>query len=177
MHVRFTTVIGMPVTDDQSGEDIGFIVNILIHPDTATIEGFFVGIPAFLSMQTLFLPSHDILHFGSRVRIRHPDVLAPIAELVRLQALIEDGRVVLGQKIITEAGQILGVCRDLQFDTRAFQVEWFFPKKWFRWRRSVPRSAVLQVTPDAILVRDGLTPVPVAPADAVLSTFVDLDPA
>ncbi len=174
MHVRFTTVIGMPVTDDQSDEDIGIITNVLIQPDTAKIEGFFVMIPAFLSAQTLFLPAVDIVHFGSRIRIRHTDALAPLSDMVRLQSLLEDGRRVLGQRMETESGVVLGTCRDVQFETLSFQIEWLFPRRWFQWKRGVPRSGILEVRQESILVRDPGAKVKKASVKA--ASFPTLDP-
>jgi hypothetical protein len=138
-----------------------------------TIEGFYTRIPAFLHTLELFLPVLDIMHWGSRVRIRDADVLAPLEDLIRLQQISEENRTVLGQKIITEDGAILGVCRDVQFDTKTFRLEWLFPKKWFRWQRPIPASSIVIVKPEAIVVRNAVTLPEVATGPSVLET---LDP-
>ncbi len=157
MHVRFTTIIGMPVTDDQMEEDVGFIRGILIHPDTAVVEGFFVTVRSFFQQETIFLSSADIMHVGTRIRIRHAHVLSPVDELIRLQPLLDEGRPMLGQHIITESGRVLGRCADIQFETDTFHLEWLFPRQWFRWKSAVPCSAIVQVRPDAIIIRDLLS--------------------
>lgn len=172
MHVRFTTMIGMPVTDDHAEEDIGGIGDILLNPDTGTVEGFFVLIPSFLELQKLFLSVSDIVHVGTRVRVRDADVLAPVEDVVRLQALMSDERSVLGQAMLTESGTFLGTCRDVQYETQTFRIEWFFPKRMFRWRPPVSAANILEIRPDAIIVRDpALTQQADNSAEAVLASL------
>ncbi len=174
MHVRFTTLVGMSVTDDRMEEDIGRICGILIHPDTAVIEGFFVSTSVFLQKCELFLSTADIVHLGSRVRIRDADRLAPLEDLVRLSALQADSRTVLHQKIVTQSGVKLGMCADVQLETKTFRIEWLFPKKWFRWRRPVAAASIVEVKTDAIVVRDPVIPLQVTEAEAVLQALEPL---
>lgn len=173
MHVRFSTAAGLPIVEEEREQIVAFISGILINPDTGSIEGFFASIPGFLHAQELFLPAFDIQHWGSRVRIRDEDVLAPLDELIRLQTLAEEQRTMLGQKIVTEEGISLGTCRDVQFDTKTFRLEWLFPKKWFRWQRPIPASSIILVRPDAIVVRNNVTLPEVATGPSMLET---LDP-
>lgn len=156
MHLRFSSCKGLPVFDEATGAVLGAVSGILIHPDTAAVEGFFVGVQGFLQSKELFLASPDIVHWGTRIRVRSEDSLVEAEEIVRLQTLLEDGRTVLGQKMVTESGVLLGVCTDVQIDTKLLQTEWLFPKKLWRWRRAVPVSAVVEVRTDAIIVRDPL---------------------
>lgn len=173
MRVRLSTVIGLPVIDDAE-ERLGHIAGIFLNPDTGAVEGFFVRVASFFNSETLFLPVSAIEHWGSRVRVRGSDVLSPLRELVRVSRLYDEGRPVLGQPIITDAGRRLGRCRDVQFDTRSFRMEWLFPKMLFRWRRPLPIRAIIEVRPDAIVVRDD-EKIPlveqVAPAIATIETL------
>ena len=173
MHVRFSTCIGIPVIEEMADEGIASINGILIHPDTAFVEGFFVTIPSFLRTEELFLSSSDIIHWGMSVHIRTADVLAPLEDRVRLAALVEEGRTVLDQRVVGEGGRVIGTCRDVQFDTRVFHLEWIFPKKFLRWAIPIPTAAIVEVTPAAIIVRDRSKPLPVEPTEAV---FTPLDP-
>ena len=156
MRIRFSTCLGLPVVEDLTDEAVAQISGILIDPDLAKIEGFFVSVPRFLRSDELFLSVLDIIHWGTTVRMKNSDVLAPLSERVRLSAMFEDGRTILGQRIITEAGKAVGRCVDVQFETKMFMVEWLFPKKFFRLRPAIPVSAVVQVRQDAIVVRDPL---------------------
>jgi uncharacterized protein YrrD len=174
MHVRFSTALGMPVMEESGGQEIGSISGIFIHPDNAKIEGFYVRIPGFLQSQVLFLSTMDIVHWGSRVRVRGRESLTPLEELVRLHALNDEDRPVLGQKILTEDSMLLGTCRDIQFDTIAFHAESIFPKKMWKWGVAIPVTSIVEVKKEAIIVRNAVTlPETVEAAPSVLET---LDP-
>ena len=73
---------------------------------------------------------------------------------IRLQSMLSDRRTVLGQRIATESGRALGVCRDVQFNTETFLIEWLFPKRFFRWGIALPVAEVKEITPRAIIIRD-----------------------
>lgn len=154
MHVRFSTCIGLDVVDADSDERLGEINGILIHPDTGKVEGFFIKRRKWLGGDGLFLASVDIAHWGLAVRVRDPEVLSPLEDRIRLAAIAEDGRTVLGQEMMTEGGMGIGTCADVQFETKTFMVEWFFPKSWWKWKPAVPFSAIVEVRADAIVVRE-----------------------
>lgn len=175
MHVRFSTVVGLPVVEDSAEEMVATVSGILINPDIGKVEGFFVTVRGFLQSQELFLSVQDILHWGSRVRIRDHHALAPLEDMVRLETLVAEGRTVLGQKIITENNAALGTCKDVQFDTVHFYLEWMFPKRFFRWARPIPVSSIVLVRSDAVIVRDAVT-LPEAVMDPVPTVLGTLDP-
>ena len=161
MHVRFSTVVGMSVVDEDGTEELGRIAHILIHPDTGKVEGFFVKVPGLLlRTEMLFLATEDIQRWGLRVVVRGPDVLSPVAERIRLQTLLEDGRPVLLQRIQTDTGKYMGRCGDVQFETEHFMVEWLWPRKLWRWGMPLPLVLIVEVRKDAIVVRDPAAPAP-----------------
>lgn len=173
MHVRFSSAIGLPVSVDKTADVLGILSSLLIHPDTFRIEGFFVAHPgALFSTQTSFLQSADIVRFGTRVWVRHDDVFTDPRDLIRLQPLLDDGRTVLDQRMIGESGAVLGTCRDVQFETLHFMVEWLFPKGIFRWGLAVPTSSVSEVKKDAVVIRDMVKEKPVEPLPAPAATLL-----
>ncbi|OGJ56045.1 hypothetical protein A2706_01820 [Candidatus Peribacteria bacterium RIFCSPHIGHO2_01_FULL_51_35] len=176
MHVRFSVCRGMSVTEEETQEHLGTVTGILIHPDTGKIEGFFVAIPGLFRSEQRFLASQDILRFGSRVAVRHAEMIFPIEEHVRLQPLLMEGRTVLRQSMRTESGKILGRCGDIQFDTKHFMVEWLFPRKLFRWGVALPLSSVIEVRKNAIIVRDSSVrePVPNVKIPSILKQFPEV---
>lgn len=145
----------MQVIADHSGDSVGRVTGIFLHPDTGKVEGLFVWAPA----GEQFLGVLDIAHWGRSIVVRDEDVLAPLHDRVRLAALWDEGRTVLGQRILTESGRVLGRCADVQFETDTFRVEWLFPKRWWRWKRPIPVGLVLEVRPDAVVVREQELPV------------------
>lgn len=154
MQLRFSTILGIPVVTEDTGEVVGMLSGMLPHPDTGKIEGFFVELPGMFRRETLFLLTRDIRSWGLRITVRDGDALFPPDEQIRLQSLLEDPRPILGQRILTETGAYVGRCRDLQFDTRYFQIEWLFPKRWGRWRLPFPVSEIIEVRHEAIIIKD-----------------------
>jgi uncharacterized protein YrrD len=174
MHVRLSTCIGTPVIDDMTEQAVGTVLSALIHPDLGTIEGFFVRIPHFLHGETLFLSSLDIVHWGTHVRINEAEAISPLEDRVRLQAFVDEGRTILGQRLMTEGGVYLGVCKDIQFNTKTFVLEWLFPRKLFRWGIAVPASAIVEVKKEAVVLREMAIGVELSEKQPVLKTLEEL---
>lgn len=154
MHVRFSTCVGMGIVDDRHNETVAAVTGIFVHPDEGKVEGLFVD----AGRGEEFLSVADIAHWGTTVVVRDHDAIAPLDDRVRLSALLAEGRPMLGQRIVTEAGGTIGTCADIQFETETFRVEWLFPRRWLRWKTPIPASSVLEVTPDAVRVRDRAVP-------------------
>ncbi len=156
MHVRFSMVIGMPVVEDQADTTLGIVSGILLHPDTGVIVGFFVRDLRMFGGSEYFLSVADIIGWGTVIHVRSEEKLALPQDIVRLSALLDDPRRVLGQKILTrQSRRSIGRCQDVQFDTRHFQLEWLFPKAWWFFSRTpVPASDVIEITEEGILVRE-----------------------
>jgi sporulation protein YlmC with PRC-barrel domain len=147
MHARVSTCIGMSVVQETGGA-VGTLEGILVDPDTGKIEAWQVG--------GLLLLTMDILRFGLQVVVRSGEVLVEGEDVVRLRSLLSDPRRVIGQRMLTKSGRRLGTCRDLQFHSQSWTVEWFFPRRFFRWGIPVPAAQILEVRPDAIIVRDDI---------------------
>lgn len=155
MQVRFSLSVGLKVVSEESSEAIGEIAGILIHPDKAKVEGFFVAVQkGILSQDELFLSSYDVVRWTTHVFVKRDDVLSPLEDMIRLQNLFEEGRSVINQAIRTESGQFLGYCKDVQFETTHFLVDWIFPRKFLKWGIALPVSEILEVKPDGIIVKD-----------------------
>ena len=165
MHIRFSTCIGLPVVEEGSEHFLGMVSGILINPDSGKVEGFFVRVSHFFQSEDLFCSALDVLRWGARVHVSDAEVIAPAGDRVRLQPLLSDRRTILGQRIVTESGKRLGICKDVQFDTERMRLEWLFPRRFFRWGLALPVSEIVEVTQDAIIVRD--------PPSAVKETVVE----
>jgi sporulation protein YlmC with PRC-barrel domain len=161
MHVRLSMCIGMPVLDERSDEALASVTGIFAHPDLGTLEGLFV----MTARGEEFLAVSDIAHWGRSVVVRDPDAIAPLDERVRLMALWDEARPIVNQRIVTEGGMFLGRCKDVQFETDTFRMEWLFPRKMLRWQRPVPVTAVVEVTVDAVKVRDTYAPAQALPEE------------
>ncbi len=156
MHLRSSQIRGIPIVDDGTQQIVGFLNTPLIDPDSGRILGFFV-LAAFMGSGELFLQCSDIVAWGTRVHVRSEDCLSPPGELIRLKSVLGNSRPVIGQPIrIKDTKRNLGICSDVQFSTRHFITEWIFPRKFFIARQPIPMADVLEVTPEAVWVRDPL---------------------
>ncbi len=170
MHVRLSTVLGLPILDDGSDERLGVLSSILLNPDTGVVEGLFVSQSRMPWSEVLFVSSLDVIHWGTHIRVRD-DALSPLSERFRLQQMVEEGRTILHQRIVTEEGTVLGMCRDVQFNTKLFTLEWLFPRKFLRWGRAVPASAIVEVKREAVIVKNASLTVDVRDTIPVLQTL------
>ncbi|MBU0766615.1 hypothetical protein KKF55_02430 [Patescibacteria group bacterium] len=157
MHVRFSTSKSLPIVD-QDEEFLGVLSGMLIDPDTGKVEGFYVDVPSLMGNATLFCTALDILKWGTVIHVLDRDVLSPAEDRIRLQSLLEDERTVLRQKVRTESGMYLGVCKDVQFDTNNMKITWVFPKRLFRWGIAIPATEIIEVKKNGILVKDPVLP-------------------
>lgn len=160
MHLRLTTCIGMDIATEESDVLLGTLNGALIDPDTGEVVGFFVSTFGVLSAQTLFLPTFCIVRWGTSVWVSDEDALCHPQDILRVQALLDDPRTLLGQPVTTKSGVRLGTCKDVQFSTTLFQLEWVFPKTFWKWGTPVPATDILEVTPEAIIVREPLRGMP-----------------
>lgn len=177
MHIRFSHLIGFPVTEEGSDHDLGSISGILIVPDTGKIEGFFVHTHGFLGAESLYVSALDIIRWGTRVYIRSQDCLAPAEDRIRLQDLLRDPRTILRQKIQTESGTLVGKCADVQFNTESMHIEWLFPKRWFRIGMALPVSDILEVRPEAVIVSDPIKKESISQEEASSPALPESEPA
>ncbi len=159
MHVRWSSVRGITVFDDDLQADIGWCTDPLINPDTGRILGFFVHVP-FSNEDHLFLACNDIVSWGNRVHVRSADVLCPAEDIVRLKAHLADRRSFLGQQMkVKGSARTIGRCSDIQFDTKTLQIEWIFPRRFLWSLRPIARQEIDSVTKTAIWIREPLLPV------------------
>lgn len=155
MRARYTRSLGLTVIGEETGDVLGALNGMILNPDTGVVEGFFVRTAEFWAQEKrLFLCRSDILRWGARIAVRGRDALASVDDLVRISEILEGKRQILGQKIVTESGFALGRCADVQFNTASFRLEWLFPRRFFRWGVPIPASQILEVRPEAVVVKD-----------------------
>jgi uncharacterized protein YrrD len=152
MHLLYSDTIGTEIIDDIDHQIHGKVADILIDPDKSKIIALLVVIPG--ASEIYALHTHDISNWGNRIHIGDANVLGPAVDFVRLQDFLNDPRTVIGQKIKTRDGFCIGKCTDIQFEATTFRVEWIFPRKFFIKKLSLPTSDILEITEDAIIIKD-----------------------
>ena len=151
MHLLYSQAIGTEIIDDVDHRIQGIVDDILIDPDKGKIVGLLVMVK--VAPEQYLLQTQDILAWGKRIHVRSEDVLGPAEEFVRFQQLLSDERTIVGQRIQTEHKRYLGKCVDVQFNTERLNIEWIFPRKFIRRGIALPATDILEVIPEAIVVK------------------------
>ncbi len=151
MHLLYSTALGTDVVDDGQHLVHGRVSELLVDPDRGGVVALEVsgGVG-----QRGVLQTQDILSWGHRVHVRSPEVIGPAEDIVRLQGILADPRRLIGQSIRTRSGVRLGRCKDFQFNTKTFTIDWILPWRFFLRGHPIPRSDILEVTKQAIVVKD-----------------------
>lgn len=130
----------------------GIVADLLLDPDRGKLVALLVHSPA--SSALLALQIADILSWGKRIHIQDAERLWLPREIIRLAPFLEGKRRIIGQRIQTQSGVLLGKCVDIQFDAEHFTLEWIFPRRFLRKGIPLPASDILEITEQAIIVKD-----------------------
>lgn len=175
MHLLHSAAIGTEIIEDRDHQIIGFVTNVLYDADRGTILALLLR--RFDATEIHALQAMDILSWGKRVHVRNEDVTGEMTDFVRLREALKNQRSIVGQKIQTKGGDVLGRCIDLQLRTETGEIEWLFPRKYFFFAAPpIPASEILEITPEAIIVQD---PAPRGEKITILETVKEatLNPA
>jgi sporulation protein YlmC with PRC-barrel domain len=152
MHLLRSKALGTEIIDNIDHHVQGRVADFLIDADRGKILAIFVKASGMSDL--LILQTEDIVSWGNRVHIRDAETIGEISDFIRLQKFLQDERSVIGQRIVTKNGIPFGKCIDIQFRTDTFDVEWIFPRKFFRKGPALPSNEILEITTDAIIVKD-----------------------
>ena len=153
MHLLRSTAIGTEVIDNLDHQVHGLVYDFLVDADRGKVIALLVKRLGARELHALQV--EDIASWGNRVHVREPDVMAEVSDFIRLEQFMEDPRTLFAQPIVTEQGENIGRCLDFQFRTDTFDLEWIFPRKFFFIKGpALPVSEILEVTPEAIIIRD-----------------------
>ncbi len=152
MHLLRSAAIGTEIIDDALHEIHGRVIDLILDPDRGKILALLVRMPFDSVITAVQIP--DITTWGKRIHVRDSSVLGPVEEIIRLKPFLEERRRIYRQPIVTKSGARIGICSDYQFSTEHFTLEWIFPKRFFSKGTPLPASEILEVTEEAIIVKD-----------------------
>jgi len=152
MHVLRSTAIGTEIIDSIDHHIHGRVGDILIDSDRGKIIALLVDRVGFSERHALM--TQDVESWGNRVHVRDAEVMGEVSDFVRLVEHLKNRRPLVGQNIRTKSGQWMGRCADVQFRTDTFDLEWIFPRKFLRKSLPLPVSEILEVTTEAIIIKD-----------------------
>jgi uncharacterized protein YrrD len=154
MRTLFSTIRNAPVISYESRNQIGSLIDVLIHPKTLQIEGVYVAIPQFILSTHRFIAAADITRIGSTIVVSHEDVLTDASDIFRLQPLLQNFIPILGARVFTQDSQYLGKAVDVQFDTETLSVIQIVIKKYFFEQRIVAVQRIKNINKQGIWIAD-----------------------
>ena len=118
---RYEFVKGLPVITMTEGKQIGKIDDLVVDPERKAVSWLRLHSGGLLGGERLWVPVAAVHGLGEdAVTINaEADVRSP-ADASEALALVKAKRGIIGNKVITENGENLGVVRDYEFNPSTF---------------------------------------------------------
>lgn len=146
---------GMPVVSVAEGKELGKVDTLLIDPDDGSIRWVQLAKGGFFG-ETRVISVHAVQAIGENAITVDSEASAMrIDEVPDAQELAREKRRVLGNRILTNKGRLLGEIRDYEIDAETFRITRYeIGKSDLLGARSryVAADHVLTIGPDAVLV-------------------------
>lgn len=157
----YLSLQGSKVLEFDSGDLLGMISGIIVHPDTGMVEAFWVK-PATIPLRAAVLKVSDILELKKNFYIKSDKVLAEASDLIRISEILQDGRRFLGSPVVSETGGSYGKCENIAFETDNYALKQIHTRKAFLGlfqtdRRIFSYNNIVKLTPHAIIINDDST--------------------
>jgi uncharacterized protein YrrD len=113
--LRGADLIGRPVVDASTGDDVAEIRDVLFDASQGKITGFTLRRPGFLGRRMKeVLPITHVLAVGTHaVMIPTAEALTRLTDSSEEEDFSDAGGAVVGDRVITESGRILGELKDV----------------------------------------------------------------
>ena len=154
---QYSKIIGTHVLSFAEGDRLATVEDIIVHPDTGKVEGFWVK-PLTLPLSHAVLPWEGVVAWKRNLYVKDDQAFAEPEEVIRIADILVRKTYFVGNRVKTESGKALGKVFDLDFDDRKMFLRYLFVGKSALFVRSatrfVPYDSILQVLPDVIVVKD-----------------------
>jgi len=153
----YLQIIGTSVVREEDGEVLALIRDIIIHPDTGKIEGFWVK-PMTIPVGNAVIKSDSILEWKKNIYVRDENEIAEAEDIIKITEILERDTFFIGNLVKNEAGDNLGRTYDADFDTEKLFLQNIYTQKLFLLfkynQRIFNYNSIIKVLPDYILVKD-----------------------
>lgn len=154
---QFNQIIGMPIVGFEDGSPLAMIKDIIIHPDTGKIEGFWVK-PLTLPIKDGILLSDSILEWKKNVYIKDEREIAEPDEIIKIEEVLARETYFIGNTVKNESEEVIGKVFDVDFDTKKYYLKNIYIEKsiigFKHSQRMLPYDSIIKVLPEYILVKD-----------------------
>lgn len=148
-------VRGLPAVSVAEGKDVGKIDALLVDTDDRVVRWLRLGKAGFFG-ETRVISVDAVQAVGENaITIDSEASAVRIEEVAEAQDLAQDRRRIVGNRMLTDKGRLLGEIRDYEIDEETFEIVRYEIGKGDligTQARRVPADYVLTIGPDAVLV-------------------------
>lgn len=153
MLVQAETLKNLPVASLEDEARIGSVVDIVLHPETGELVGFWVQPDRWFAAKRA-LSSRDIVSYDPQaVVVRSSDALVAPSEIQPFAMAAATNAHWIGKRAEDETGQHLGRVSDLVVDIDLEMLRKVEVSSLLGPRRLISREDIVRVTPKALIVR------------------------
>ena len=115
-------IIGLRIISISDGTQVGVVKELVLNPQRKTLDFIIVDQPTdYLGAKVIAFK--DILGLGEfAVTIPHPEVIQDVAQNTEAQSLLKQDTHVLGTKVLTKKGQLIGEVKEILIDEESGQI-------------------------------------------------------
>lgn len=147
---------GMPVVSLADGHQLGRIRRLLIDPQKLAIVAFTVERKGWFKEQPV-IPYNHVKSVGNHaVTVDQASAVVKLSSLPELEALARHPLPILGARVITEEGTVLGTVEDFRFDPQDGKIYYLDIKSGLlHGSKSLETAQIVTCGRDAIIARAG----------------------
>ena len=115
-------IIGLRIISILDGTQVGVVKELVLNPQGKTLDFMIVDQPTdYLGAKVIAFK--DILGLGEfAIMIPHPEVIQDVAQNTEAQSLLKQDTRVLGTKVLTKKGQLIGEVKEILIDEESGQI-------------------------------------------------------
>lgn len=154
---QYTTILGAKIVEQETGEELAVVYDLIIDPETGKLEAFWVN-QGFFSGAEKILSLNDVIEWKIKVYIQDTDVFINPAEILKIKEIIKKKIPIFMHKVKTLSGSKLGRVIDIFFDpitNKIIQIQIAKSLLGLKYaKRLIPFSEIYQITREAVFLKD-----------------------
>jgi len=167
MLVELDQLQNLPVASMGDSAQIGHIEETLINPETGELVGFWVKTGGWFSPKRA-LSSRDVISYDPKaVVVSTADALVDATEIRPFQRVAQSKDKWIGKTVETENGEAIGKVRNLIVNTDLEMLAKIIVTSTFGSERVISRDDIVNVTKQAITVKNRTTVTPTVTANEI----------
>lgn len=157
MFAKSKSLLSMQIISLEEGQQIGRVRGIVVNPDNFTIAALVTDRQGWFGDYKV-VPFEKVISIGDHaVTIDQKSSIEKPSNLPEIARLMKQKQPLLGAKVFSESGTLLGIIDELLYETDtgaidSLEISGRFLESLLRGRSSIPVSAVKTLGRDAVIV-------------------------